>query len=414
MNGSKLMVNIKRARLTLLSIFAVAVIFSLGYIAGTEEIRVNAKDISSITIDRTTPADKNVDFALFWKVWDTLGASYVDKSKLVPSQMVNGAIKGMVASLGDPYTSFLTPSENKVTQEDLQGNFDGVGIQIGYRQSQLAVIAPLPGSPAEKAGIKAGDYILKIEDEKKDITRETGNISLPEAVQIIRGTKGTHVKLTTFREGDQEPKEVDLVRETIDVPSVVYKSVGDGKVAHLRVLKFGAETKAEWNKGVSDAISSGTDQNIILDLRNNPGGYLQASVDLAGEFVPAGTIIVTEERGDGQKTNYKTQTVGKLSKSKVIILVNKGSASASEILAGALRDQMKYKIFGETSFGKGTVQEPIQLESGAGLHVTIAKWLTPNGTWVHEKGLTPDTEVKDNPDTVEDEQLQSAIDAIVN
>ncbi len=405
--------NLRKTRTTILAVFVAVGFFAGGYLAGYHKVSVSAQDFSDVKINRETPPDRDVDFSLFWKVWDTLSASYVDKSKLVPSQMVYGAIKGMVSSLGDPYTAFLTPAENKVTTEDLQGNFDGVGIQIGYRDKQLAVIAPLPGTPAEKAGIQAGDYILKIEDKAKNIARETGGMNLPEAVQIIRGNKGTKVTLTIFREDMLEPQEIELTRDNIDVPSVVYKAVGqNGEIAHIRVLKFGAETKIEWVKAVSEAIAKGNDDKIILDLRNNPGGYLQAAVDLAGEFVPAGTTVVVEEKGNGEKENYKTSTAGKLSSSRVVILVNKGSASASEILAGALRDLKKYPIYGVVSFGKGTVQEPIQMGDGSNIHVTIAKWLTPSGEWVHEKGLTPDTEVEQNIDTTEDEQLDSAINAL--
>jgi carboxyl-terminal processing protease len=205
------------------------------------------------------------------------------------------------------------------------------------------------------------------------------------------------------------------VRAKIDVPSVVTAYVGDnGSVAHVRILKFGAETENEWNKAVREILKKQEVKSMILDVRSNPGGYLQAAVDIVSEFVKTGSIGVIEERGDGTKIEFKTERLGLLTNMPVVVLINKGSASASEILAGAMRDLKQSKLIGETSFGKGTIQEPINLDSGTRLHITIAKWLTPNGTWVHEKGLTPDIEVKDNAETKEDEQILKAIEILKN
>lgn len=406
--------NILKARNFVITFFIVLISLSIGYGIGISGFVANAKSFPRVHITREVPPEKDLDFSLFWNIWDTLQTQYVDKSKLVDSQLVYGAIKGMVQAAGDPYTVFLTPNENKVSQEDLQGSFDGVGIQIGYRGSQLAVIAPLPDTPAEKAGVLPGDYIVGIKDEGRDIDRGTGGMSLPEAVQIIRGAKGSKVMLVLVRDGSEEPIEVELTRQNIEVPSVVLKYVGEGeKVAHLRLLKFGGDTKLEWDKAVSSIFEKQNLEGIVLDLRSNPGGYLQSAVDIASDFLPTGSVVVIEERSDGSKTEYKTTVSPKLSNRDVVVLVNKGSASASEILAGALRDQKKIKILGDTSFGKGTIQEPQQLENGAGLHITIAKWLTPNGTWVHEKGLEPDTKVENKTDTTEDEQLDAAIQQIL-
>lgn len=405
--------NFKKTRSTILATLAFVTVFSVGYTLGLTGVLIDAKGFPKVTISRELPENKKLDFELFWKTWDAVEASYVDKSKLIPSQMVYGAIKGMVSSLGDPYTVFLTPSENKVTEEDLKGNFDGVGIQIGYRGNQLSVIAPLPNTPAEKAGVLAGDYILQIKDEKKNIDRDTAGMSLPEAVQIIRGVKGTKVSLTMLRDGDTKPRIFDLERATIDVPSVVLSNVGEnGDIAHIKLLKFGADTRQEWNKSISEAIAKGSFKKIIVDLRNNPGGYMQSAIDILGDFLPQNSVAVIEERSDKSRTEYKTTTASKLEDSKIVVLVNKGSASASEILAGALRDQRKIKIVGDTSFGKGTIQEPQTLDNGAGLHVTIAKWLTPNGTWVHGQGLEPDIKVDQDTETIEDEQLNEAIKLI--
>jgi carboxyl-terminal processing protease len=324
----------------------------------------------------------------------------------VESDLVLGAMKGMVAAVGDPYTVFLTPSENKVTQEDLSGNFEGVGIQIGFKGASLAVVAPLPGSPAEEAGVKAGDLIAGIKDEEKDIERGTVGITLPEAVQIIRGKAGTTVKLSLLRDGNDTPIVVDLVRREINVPSVTLSFVGPQEnIAHLKVSKFGGETLTEWDNAILEIQKKQNLAGIVVDVRNNPGGYLQGAVDLGSEFLEEGEVVVSEEYADGSRDEYYVERVGRLIRENTVVLINGGSASASEILAGALRDTKKAPLIGETSFGKGTVQEAKQLENDLGLHITVARWLTPAGTWVNEKGLTPDHIVEDNVETPEDEQL---------
>lgn len=402
--------NLSRLKKLILLLVFILGIFSSGYLFGLKGYKADlAKGIKEVKIERSIPYDKDVDFSLFWKVWDILGNSYFDKTKLAPSKMVYGAIQGMVAAVGDPYTVFLPPTENKVVQEDLKGTFEGIGIQIGYRGKQLAVIAPLPGTPAEKAGIKSGDYIIGIKDEAKNINVGTVGISLPEAVQMIRGKKGTKVTLALTRDEVTEPIIVDVAREDIKVESVMLTFVGENKdIAHLRLLKFGGETEGEWNKKITEILKSNS-KGIILDLRSNPGGYLQGAVDIASDFLKTDTVAVMEENATGARNEFKTNRVPRLEKYKMVILMDKGSASASEILAGALREEGKYKLVGDTSFGKGTIQEPKQLEDGAGLHITIARWLTPKGNWVHEKGLDPDVKISDNPETADDEQLIEAI-----
>ncbi|BCX14963.1 MAG: peptidase S41 [Patescibacteria group bacterium] len=399
-------------RKLVLKVLAVSLIFSTGYVLGAKGYKISQPNFFDFKVERTLPADKqNIDFSLFWKVWDILGSSYYDKSKLNPAKMVEGAIQGMVASIGDPYTVYLPPEENKVVEEDLEGSFGGVGIQIGFKGKQLAVIAPLSGTPAEEAGIKAGDFILAIKDEKKGVDRTTGGMSLPEAVQLIRGPAKTEVTLTLLRDGQDKPIEVKLVRAEIKVPSVVLTFEGEGeRVAYLKLLKFGGETDKEWNDAVSKIIASGA-KGIVLDLRNNPGGYLQEAVNIAGDFLNTGTVAVSQDV-NGKKQDLKTDRLPRLQKYPLVVLVNEGSASASEILAGALRDQLGTKLVGKTTFGKGTIQEPKDINGGAGLHVTIARWLTPKGEWVNEKGLKPDIEVEDNVDTSEDEQFNKAVEVL--
>lgn len=404
-----------KVRKLILTVFLVAFIFSSGYFVGKKGYWLNTQKFPKVTISRDVPESlRDVDFSLFWRVWDTLESSYFDKTKINRGEMVYGAIRGMVAALGDPYTSFLSPSENKVVEEDLSGTFEGVGIQIGFKGKQLAVITPLPGSPAEAAGVRAGDFIIGIKDEAKKIDMGTGGISLTEAVQAIRGKAGTKVTLLLLRDGSAEAIEVEITRRELAVPTLVLNYVEGGTIAHVKLLRFGAETESEWKKTVKEIVSKKEVKGLVLDLRNNPGGYLQAAVDVASEFVKTGTVIVVEERGDGGKAEYKSETIGILGNMPVVVIVNEGSASASEILAGALRDLKKIKVVGVKSFGKGTVQEPLQLEGGAGLHVTVAKWLTPSGTWVNGTGLEPDVKIEDDEKTTGDEQLQGAVKLLVD
>ena len=405
--------NLAKIRKTLLIVLVVVGIFSAGYYLGVEGYKVRFEKSLKVQVDRSVPPGKDVEFSLFWRVWDTLSAKYVDKTKLVPSEMVYGAIQGMVGALGDPYTVFLKPSENKIVQEDLNGSFEGVGIQIGFRAARLVVIAPLPDSPAEKAGIRAGDFIIHIKDEVKGIDIGTGGIALPDAVAAIRGKAGSKVTLTLAREGNEEPIIVEVQREKLEVPSVTLEWVGDDKkIAHLKVIKFSSETAFEWNEKVSEVLKSPEGTSIIIDLRNNPGGYLQAAVDLASDFMEVGKVVVIEEKASGAKNEFKVEKIGKLLKYKVVVLINEGSASASEILAGALRDQKGIRLIGETSFGKGTIQEPIEINGGSGLHITTAKWLTPNGTWVNEERLEPDDKIEDDEAIEIDEQLLKAIEVL--
>lgn len=406
--------SFRKVRKVIVLVISFCLIFGLGYFSGYKGYSLDYKNFPKVVINRNTPIDKStVDFSLFWRVWDSLEKNYYDKSKLVPVQMVYGAISGMVASLGDPYTSFLPPAENKVVEDDLGGSFDGVGIQIGYKGTSLAVIAALPGTPAEKAGIKPGDLIVGIKDVAKNIERGTAGISLPEAVQIIRGTAGSKITLMILRDSSTTPLNVELTRATVNVPSVVLSYPATNKdVAVLKLLKFGGDTDKEWQNAVTEILKKKEITKVVLDLRDNPGGYLEEAVNIASDFLKTGSVVAIQEQGDGTKTDYKTQKLGLLTNIKVVVLVNGGSASASEILAGALRDNLKVKLVGDKTFGKGTIQEPETLDNGAGLHVTIAKWLTPNGTWVHGTGLEPDVKIAMDASSSADLQLDKALSII--
>lgn len=407
-------ISFLKARKSILYFLLFLSIFSGGYILGVKGYRLDFTGKKSIQIIREVPPDKeNVDFSLFWEVWDILDKNYLEKTKINYSEMIYGAIGGMVSSLGDPYTAFLPPKENKIVEEDLSGAFEGIGIQLGYKGTQLAVITPLPGSPAEKAGVKAGDFIIGIKDEVKKIDTGTGGMTLNDAVKIIRGPSGSKISLLLLRDGSEDSFLTDIVRAKIDIPTLILSFIGDSEeIAHIKLLKFGAETLTEWEKVVREVLKKKSAKAVILDLRSNPGGYMDGAIDIAAEFVDNNSIIVIEERSNGLRKEYKTDRLGLFTKIPFVILVNEGSASASEILAGALREIKKVTIIGDTSFGKGTIQEPIQLENGAGLHITIAKWLTPSGYWVNEKGIEPDILIKDNIDTTEDEQLLKAVEVL--
>ncbi len=392
-------------------------LFGSGYYFGFKGFIATTSKYPIVHISRINPSEqKELDFSLFWKIWDTMHTKYYDESKVVDAEMVYGAIRGMVAAVGDPYTVFLPPRQNKMVEEDLKGSFEGVGIQIGFKKGQLAVIAPLPGSPAEKAGVLPGDYIVEIKDVLKGIDIGTSNISLEEAVEAIRGRADTSVILTLIRDEVGKPIITEIKRSEIDVPSVSLSYVGEGNkdIAHVKVSKFAAETQVEWDEAVVELVSNPDLKALIVDLRNNPGGYLQGAVDLASDFLSTGDVVVKEEGGSIASQEYKVEKLGRLKQVKLIVLVNEGSASASEIFAGAMRDHNRAKLVGDTTFGKGTIQEPEQVDGGAGLHITVAKWLTPNGIWVHDTGLEPDAVVENLVDTEEDEQLLKAIELIKN
>ncbi len=406
---SQIRLNFSAVRKVILYSLVIGTIFLSGYYFGVNGFNLDSGSFPKISISRDTPKNRSsVDFALFWKVWDTIDSSYYDKSKIDVSKMVYGAISGMVSGLGDPYTAFLAPEENKVVEEDLSGSFQGVGIQIGFKGKNLAVISPLPESPAEKAGVKAGDLIVGIVDVDKKIEVNTSGMNLNDAVKIIRGKAGSKVTLILLRGESTETFKKEITREAIDVPSVAVSYL-DGNIAHIKLTKFGADTNKEWQKAVNEIIGHNPQvTGLILDVRNNPGGYMQSAVDIAGEFMKDGSLVVIEDKGDNGKIDYRTDREGKFGKLKTVILVNGGSASASEILAGALSENLGFKLIGDKTFGKGTIQEPLQLEKGSSLHITIAKWLTPKSNWVHGKGIEPDVIVEDKDDTVEDEQLIEA------
>ncbi len=358
------------------------------------EIRKNPPEIKVIN---QHPGNQTVDFELFWEVWDLLAAEYLERP-VDPQEMLHGAITGMVSSLGDPYTSFLPPALNETIGNALNGTYEGIGAELGMEEGQLIIVAPLDGSPAKDAGVKAGDKILKIEDES------TVGISITEAVSKIRGAAGTISSLTIQR-GNEEPAVVRIKRGQINISSVTWQDKGNN-IAYIRLSRFGQSTNKDWDKVVSDInIGMPSLDAVVLDVRGNPGGYLMSAVHVAGEFV-RNEIIVYQESATGNLAPLDTTRIGSFENVPTYVLIDGGSASASEILAAALDTHADALLVGVNSFGKGTIQEARDFDDGSGLHLTVAKWLTPKKTWVHKVGVTPDVTIE-----ITDEDIQNQYDS---
>ena len=344
------------------------------------------------------------DFSRFWKAVDAAKQRFVNINEVKDADILNGAIRGAIAAFGDAYTVYFDAGEAKKFNEDLAGSFGGIGAEIGIRNNQLSIISPLKGNPAEAAGLRAGDQIWKINGSS------TVGMSVEEGVQKIRGKEGTMVTLSIYREGWTDTKDFSIVRRTVVLPTVDWE-MKDGQIAYIHLYNFNANVTSLFFDAAVAATNAGA-RGVILDLRNNPGGYLDAAVNIAGWFLKSGTTVVEERlRGERSET-LKTYGNAAFAETPLVVLMNAGSASASEILAGALRDNRGVKLIGEQSFGKGSVQEIEQLEDGGTLKVTIAEWFTPKGTRISKIGLRPDIEVKLTDKDIEagrDPQLERAI-----
>lgn len=376
------------------SIVIVLIVLGTSFFAGVlygYDNRPGAEKVVGIVNQTPPPKFASVDFDLFWDVWSRLEQKYVDNAKLDRQKLVFGAIQGLVRAVGDPHTEFMPPVEAKQFQEDIKGSFDGIGAEIGIRKGLLTIVAPLKGNPAEKAGLKAGDKILKI-----DSTIAT-DLSLDEAVRLIRGPHGTSVKLLIVRDGFDKPKEYTVKRDVIHVQIIETEKKPDG-IFVIKLHQFTENAGLDFRKAVQEFYASGS-KKLILDLRNNPGGFLTVSVDIASWFLPAGDVVARERYADGSEDTFRSNGYGLLEHVPIVVLMNEGSASASEILAGALRDLRHTPLIGAKSYGKGSVQEVEDLPKASSLKVTIAKWLTPNGTEIDGKGFDPDILIKlpDNP-----------------
>lgn len=378
-----------------ITIIGAAVIFLVAFYVGQ----------NSVVCKVCAPED--VDMSLLWEAWHEIEQNYVDPN-FDYQKMVYGAISGMVSSLGDPYTTFFDPDETKGFLEDVSGRFEGVGMEIGIRDNQLQVVAPIEGTPAEKAGLRPGDKIIKIGDAV------AVDITIEEAVALIRGDKGTEITLTIMRDGWDSTKEFKLKRAVIIVPSIKMELL-ENNIAYIKLYHFSENSDRDFSKVGFDILNSPA-KKIILDLRSNPGGYLERAQDIAGWFLERDKVVVIEDFGNEKdKEYYLAKGNSKFTDYPLVVLINEGSASASEILAAALRDNRNVQLIGETSFGKGSVQTLHNLTDGSSLKITIAKWLTPNGNLIADKGLEPDVKVEMTEDdwtNGKDPQLDKAIEII--
>ncbi len=363
-------------------------------------------------LDRDGVTEKGTDaadFEQFWKAWNVINDKYVPtKHKAVSNQeKVWGAISGLANSLGDPYTYFMPPQEKSLFEQDVKGTFGGVGMQIGVKDGVLTVIAPLKGSPSERAGIKKGDRIFRIDGAT------TTNMDVDKALYLIRGEVGKAVRLSLIREGTKEPIEVSVVREVIQVPTIDTEKKGD--VFVIRLYGFPATGADLFRGALREFVQSGS-KKLVLDLRGNPGGYLEVAVDMASWFLPQGAVVVSEEEKSGVGDIYRSRGYDVFDDGfHFVILIDGGSASAAEILAGALSQHGIATLVGTKSFGKGSVQELVPITDDTSLKITIARWITPNGTNLSAGGLDPDVVVpytKEDADAGKDPQLDKAIELL--
>lgn len=357
----------------------------------------------------TAPANKltaDVDFNLFWNVWDTLEKQYVDKDKLDDKKMFYGAIKGLVDSLGDPYTIFMEPKVAQEFSNDLAGTFEGIGAEIGKKNDIITIVAPLADMPAEKAGLKAGDKIYAINGQM------TAGLSIDEAVNKIRGPKGTEVVLTIFRDSFDKAKDFKITRQTIIVKSVRTK-LADNGIFIIAITNFNDDTSELFKRAAAEAVEKNP-RGIILDLRNNPGGYLETAIDVASEWIDQG-VVVTEQFNPEKKNEYLHRGRARLKDFPTVVLVNQGSASASEIVAGAIKDDGKATLVGMKTFGKGSVQTLEEMKDGSSVKITVAKWLTPKGYNINREGIAPDLEVDltmEDYNNNKDPQMDKAVEIL--
>lgn len=375
-----------KTNLTIYSIIIVTVAFLIGLSWGEGKMPYRIASSKLTDVSKVEEAQ----FEAFWKAWQLLDSKHVNSASTTPDEKIWGAIQGLASSYKDPYTVFFPPVESKMFQEDISGDFEGVGMEIGIKNKQLQVIAPIKDSPAYKAGVRAGDFILKIDD------KSTTNLTTDEAVKLIRGPKGTTVKITFYTEGAAKPVVKSIVRAVINIPTIETSDKGNG-VFLIRLYSFTAQSTDLFRKALREFLLSG-DTKLIIDLRGNPGGYLDAAWDMSSWFLPSGKVVVTEDFGKKAlpKVYYSKGYDIFTDKLKLVILIDGGSASASEIFAGALRENGAAKLVGTKTFGKGSVQELVPITSNTSLKVTIARWLTPSGHNLSENGLDPDYVVELN------------------
>lgn len=389
----------------------IGILFFVGgfYIGFNNVPEVNK--VYGISNKENIPEDvSDADFADFWKAWNVINERHPDGVKVSSQEKIWGAIKGMVDSVGDPYTYFFTPEEAEDLNIDLSGEFFGVGMEVGVREKNLVVISPIKNSPADKAGIEAGDIILKIGDEVAN------KLTIDGAIDLIRGEKGTSVKLTILREGNSSPIEISVVRDLIKIPTVETELRKDG-VFIVRLFDFSRNSESDFEKALDEFVASKS-KKLIVDLRGNPGGYLGSAVNITSWFLEEGqTIVIENSTNSTENHTYRSNGNRLQGNFDLVVLVDGGSASASEIMAGALQEHGVAKLVGDQTFGKGSVQEIINFKDKTELKITVAEWLTPDGTSISKNGLTPDVVVPFDEEAYSknktDNQLNEAVKLIL-
>ncbi len=386
----------------------VLISYAAGYQAGRKGFIFIPKTFQVINQNQAPAA---VDYSLLWDAINVLNQKYIDRP-IDQQKILYGAVKGAVDAVGDPYTTFFRPKDLQNFETGLQGSFGGIGAEVGEQNGNIVIIAPLDGTPAKRAGLMAKDIIAAVDGQS------TQSWSVDQAVDAIRGPKGASVTLSILREGKTKPFDVKIVRDIIQIKSVKWSyqqvSTAGGQkqtIAVIAISQFGDDTKSLFDQAVSDVLAHKVN-GIIVDLRNNPGGYLQSAVDVASYWVKPGDLVVTEARSDGTSDKYTGEGNNRLTDVKTIVMINGGTASAAEILSGALHDHGFAQLLGEKSFGKGSVQELVDLSGGSAVKVTVAKWITPGGKNLNHDGLDPDIAVKLTPDDVDagkDPQMDAAI-----
>jgi len=399
---------IRRSK-TILWIFLAAILaFAIGFRAGQTDLeKLKSNPGSVIFKNSQAPSEVTVDVSPLWEAWQKISGQYIGRTDLDQKNMLSGAISGLVDSLGDPYSAYLTKDENEAMKEELKGTYEGIGIELGFRDSKIVVIAPISGSPAQKAGVKPGDEIVSIDGQK------TEDMNIAKATKLIRGSAGSKVTLE-LKDTKGGTNKVEVRREQISVKSVEVEFLQgkNGEVALIKLSRFGEQTNSEWDAAVSEILKREV-KGVVLDVRSNPGGFLIGAGYVASEFLE-GNIYGTQE-ASGQKNFFQASKKGKLLDVPLAVLIDKGSASASEIVAGAISTRGRGKLVGEASFGKGSVQNAIDLANGGGILITVEKWLLPSGDQISKDGLKPDFAVKTDQivnEAKDDPVVKKALDII--